>query len=240
MSIMAKPLEGYRQEVLQLLGTRTGLVGVELGVAGGAFSQRMVASGKFARFFGVDMYADSHDTAQYKEALRCVGLMENYALLRMSFAEAYDLFEDESLDFIYIDGYAHSGQEGGETIWQWARKVKIGGVIAGDDYHSDWPLVKEAVDRFIGHTGFEMHVTTLVEPDVNYASHPSWAAVKTAAVTGDAPADLLARGKTAAARVAAKRKTGQSLGGLLRAVVGEARYARLREWNRARKKARRG
>lgn len=240
MSVIPKRLEGYRQQVLTLLGDRTGLVGVELGVAGGEFSRRMVASGKFARFFGVDMYADTHDTAQYKQALARVGLMENYALLRMSFAEAYDLFDDESLDFIYIDGYAHSGQEGGETIWNWARKVRIGGVIAGDDYHGDWPLVKEAVDRFIAHTGFDMHVTTLVEPDVNYASHPSWAAVKTAPVTGEAPPDLLARGKSAAAQVAAKRKTGQHLGNLLRAVVGADRYARLREWNRARKKARRG
>ena len=200
----------------------------------------MVASGRFREFFGVDMYADSHDTAQYKTALRRVGLHENYKLLRMSFDEAYDLFEDESLDFIYIDGYAHSGQEGGDTIWKWARKVKIGGLIAGDDYHEDWPLVKEAVDRFLDYTGFEGYVTTKVEPDINYAAHPTWGAIKTAPVTGDTPEDLLERGKAAVAKVAAKRKAGQKADNLLHALVGDERYERLRVWNRERKARRKG
>lgn len=224
----------HRHDILQLMDGKD-FVGVELGVAAGEFSARMVASGRFKEFFGVDMYADSHDTEQYKTALRRVGLHENYKLLRMSFSEAYDLFEDESLDFIYIDGYAHSGQEGGETIWQWARKVKIGGLIAGDDYHDDWPLVKEAVDRFLDYTGFEGAMTTEVEPDINYAAHPTWGAIKTAPVTGDTPADLLEKGKAAAARVAAKRKAGQKAGNLIHTLVGDARYERLRQWNRDRK-----
>jgi hypothetical protein len=237
----AKRLEGWhRHHILRLLGDRNGLVGVELGVAGGEFSNRMVASGRFAEFFGVDMYADTHDVEQYKQALRRVGLHAPYKLLRMTFAEAWELFEDESLDFVYIDGYAHSGQEGGETIWMWARKVKVGGLIAGDDYHSDWPLVVEAVDRFIADTGFELMVTTEIEENVDYAGHPSWAAVKTASIASEPPFDLVNRGKAAAARVAAKRRRGKELGDLLHAIVGEERYQRLREWNRERKKRRQG
>lgn len=231
-----RELEGARRhDILHLLGDRSGLIGVELGVAGGGFSKRMVDSGRFDTFFGIDMYADTHDTAQYKAALRHVGLYAPYRLLRMSFAEAYDLFDDESLDFIYIDGYAHSGQEGGETIWHWARKVKLGGVIAGDDYHDDWPLVKEAVDLFAHATGFELCVTTIVEPEVDYAAHPSWGMVKTAPVTGEPPAELVARGKSAAAKVARKRKLGKRLGDWLHGIVGDDRYERLRAWNRARK-----
>ncbi|MDH3265260.1 MAG: class I SAM-dependent methyltransferase, partial [Paracoccaceae bacterium] len=232
-------LEGYRRhDILRLLPEGPGRIGLELGVAGGEFSRRMVASGRFAQFFGVDMYADTHDVAQYKAALRHVGLTAPYRLLRMTFEEAYDLFDDESLDFIYIDGYAHSGQEGGETIWHWARKVKVGGLIAGDDYHPDWPLVVEAVDRFAAETGFELCVTTETEPGVDYAEHPSWAMVKTAPVRAEPPADLLARGKSEAARVARKRLAGQRLGEALRAVAGEGAFARLRKWNRARKRRR--
>ena len=145
--VSARAQQGWhRQDVLRLLGDRSGMIGVELGVAAGEYSRRMVDSGRFETFFGVDMYADTHDVAQYKEALRHVGLFGPYKLLRMTFDEAYDLFPDESLDFIYIDGYAHTGQEGGDTIWKWARKVRVGGLIAGDDYHADWPLVVEAVD----------------------------------------------------------------------------------------------
>ncbi len=224
----------YRHDILQLL-EGSDLVGIELGVAAGEFSARMVGSGRFKEFFGVDMYADSHDTQQYKTALRRVGVHENYKLLRMSFDEAYDLFDDESLDFIYIDGYAHSGQEGGDTIWKWARKVKVGGLIAGDDYHTDWPLVKEAVDRFLEYTGFDGAVTTLVEPDINYAAHPTWGAIKTAPVTGEAPADLYEKGKAAAARIAAKRKAGQKASNLIHTLVGDERYQQLRLWNRNRK-----
>jgi hypothetical protein len=232
----ARRLEGWhRHDVLRLLGERTGLVGVELGVAAGEFSRRMVASGRFAAFFGVDMYADTHDVAQYKTALRHVGLFGPYRLLRMTFAEAWDLFEDDSLDFVYIDGYAHSGQEGGETIWMWARKVRPGGLIAGDDYHPDWPLVTEAVDTFARETGFDLCATTEVERGLNYAGHPSWAMLKTGPTPAAPPAGLVARGRAAAARVAAKRLLGQRLGAALRRLVGEDRYGRLREWNRARK-----
>ncbi len=234
----ARRLEGWqRHDVLRLLGDRSGLIGVELGVAAGEFSRRMVASGRFACFFGVDMYADSHDTDQYKKALRHVGLLSPYKLLRMSFAEAYDLFDDDSLDFIYIDGYAHTGQEGGETIWNWARKVRVGGLIAGDDYHPDWPLVIEAVDRFAADANLDLCMTTEIET-VDYAGHPSWVAVKTHTITGDPPKDLLLRGKAEAQRIAAKRKTSQRLGNLLLTIVGPERYAALREWNRVRKKKR--
>ena len=53
----ARRLEGWqRHDVLRLLGDRSGLIGVELGVEAGEFSRRMVASGRFACFFGVDMY----------------------------------------------------------------------------------------------------------------------------------------------------------------------------------------
>lgn len=215
------------------------MIGVELGVAAGGFSRRMVASGRFETFFGVDMYADTHDVEQYKTALRHVGLFAPYKLLRMSFAEAYDLFDDESLDFIYIDGYAHTGQEGGETIWQWAHKVRVGGLISGDDYHPDWPLVMEAVDAFARETGFDLCATTEVET-VDYAGHPSWAMIKTTSTSGVPPADLVSRGKEMGARVAAKRQLGKRLGDALHALVGEARYQRLREWNRGRKRRRAG
>lgn len=239
--MMARPLDGWtRHDVLRLLDDRTGLIGVELGVAAGGFSARMVQSGRFSVFFGIDMYADTHDVTQYKQALRRVGLFGPYKLLRMTFAEALDLFEDESLDFIYIDGYAHTGQEGGETIWDWARKVRVGGLIAGDDYHPDWPLVVQAVDAFAQETGFDLCRTTEVKDGTDYDGHPSWAMLKTAPTSGAPPAELLARGKAEGARVAAKRRLGKRLGDALRALVGDARYQHLREWNRARKRQRKG
>lgn len=89
-------------------------VGIELGVAEGVYSKRMIDSKKFMRFFGVDLYGDIHNTSEYKRALQHIGLRdERYCLLRMTFEDALDLFDDEYFDFIYIDGFAHTGEEGG-------------------------------------------------------------------------------------------------------------------------------
>ena len=171
-------LEGfYRHDITKLLKKQKGNVGIELGVAEGVFSSRMVKSGIFSKFFGIDKYDDIHDIVEYKTALKNVGLLSNYSLLKMTFDEAIELFDDESIDFIYIDGYAYNGENGGRTIIEWSRKVKIGGVIAGDDYHTDWPLVLEAVNYFIDQSGFELNVTSETEKNP-YSRYPSWAVIK--------------------------------------------------------------
>jgi len=171
---------------------------VELGVAEGLFSERMVRSGKFRQFIGIDMYADlDHDTGQYKRALRRLELASGYKLLRMRFDEALDLFEDQSLDFVYVDGYAHGGEEGGETIFSWYAKVKIGGLLAGDDYHSDWPLVCEAVDEFVRQSGEELMLATSTEPHTDYCRYPTWCVRKSGAPELTVRADLVLRGKEA-------------------------------------------
>ena len=116
-----------RLGVLSLLDRPTGNLGVELGVAAGDFSAELLDSGCFERLYGVDAYADHHDTDEYKTALRRLGMSGRYLLFRMRFNDALDLFDDNSLDFVFIDGYAHTGQEGGETIFAWAAKIRGGG-----------------------------------------------------------------------------------------------------------------
>ena len=105
----------HRHDVLEALKGKNN-VGIELGVAGGHYSKRMVQSGKFKRFYGIDLYEDHHDTKEYVSALSLVGIEENYSLLRMSFDDAIGLFEDNLFDFICFDGYAHTGEEGGKTF----------------------------------------------------------------------------------------------------------------------------
>ncbi|UFH35713.1 class I SAM-dependent methyltransferase [Flavobacterium acetivorans] len=149
-------------------------IGIELGIATGVYSKRMINSGKFKLFWGVDQYGDMHNTTEYKRALRYIGLdVVNYRLLRMTFEEAYDLYDDNYFDFIYIDGYAHTGEEGGKTIIEWYKKLKVGGILAGDDYHDDWPLVKWAVNDFTSKLGAKLSVTGGQE-DVQYCWYPTW------------------------------------------------------------------
>ncbi|WP_350333464.1 class I SAM-dependent methyltransferase [Coralliovum pocilloporae] len=151
-------------------------IGIELGVASGGYSARMVQSGKFQRFFGVDVYGDHHNHEEYKAAVKRVGLEGNYTLLKMFFDEALGLFPDDYFDFIYIDGYAHSGEEGGKTFFDWLPKLKSGGIMAGDDYSERWPLVIQSVTYFAEQTGAEI---TLTDPDVKgpdavFDQSPTW------------------------------------------------------------------
>ena len=204
-----------RIEVLSLLARPSGCVGVELGVAGGNFTRQLLASGAFSRLYGIDAYGDHrHDIDEYRAALRATRLDPCCTLLRMRFVEALSLFEDESLDFVHIDGWAHTGQDGGATIWAWASKVRLGGVFSGHDYHPDWPLTVRAVDCFVAETGFELQ---LADAEDDY---PTWAVVKSATTpTGGPPADLLRAGRRAAAASRLRAAVAKPLRPLLRRAV---------------------
>lgn len=201
----------HRHDIVKLLPNTSGNLGIELGVAKGIFSDRMMSSGYFQQFFGVDMYADLHNTNQYKEALTRVGLFQPYKLLRMRFDEALDLFDDQTFDFIYVDGYAHTGEEGGETIFQWFKKLKVGGLIAGDDYDAEaWPLVVDAVNDFASKAGGELLVTGLIE-EQSYCQHPTWAMMKTAHVDLQPDSEMVARGKSTTRKIHRRRKKRKAL-----------------------------
>ncbi len=106
--------------------------------------------------------------------MRYIGLdAVNYRLLRMSFDSACELFDNNYFDFIYIDGYAHTGEEGGKTLIEWYKKLKVGGILAGDDYHDEWPLVKWAVNDFALKLGVKLFVTAGKE-DYAYCRYPTW------------------------------------------------------------------
>ncbi len=148
-----------RDKLFTFAQRKEGLIGIELGVAKGAFSKQMVETKKFSIFFGIDKYSDHHNIKEYKFALKSVGLLENYKLFKITFDDALDIFEDQYFDFVYIDGYAHNGQKGGETICKWIRKVKPGGVLCGDDYDKKFPLTVESVNYVSKETGLELYIT---------------------------------------------------------------------------------
>lgn len=195
-----------RWDVVQPLA-ESGNIGIELGVAAGSFSARMVHSGRFIRYFGVDVYGDGHSVKEYKKALLAVGLTENYSLLRMTFDQALDLFPDNHFDFIYCDGYAHTGEEGGRTLIDWFPKLKTGGVMAGDDYDAEaWPLVVWAVNDVVAQLDVPLMVTDKVT-DQPYNKYRSWYFVKPSGGQPPKAASLLQKlGDAEKSRIAAMRK----------------------------------
>jgi predicted O-methyltransferase YrrM len=66
--------------------------------------------------------------------------------VRMTSMEAVKQYADESLDFVLIDG-SHEYEDVVDDITEWLKKVKPGGMLAGDDYA--WPGVKQAVKEIL-------------------------------------------------------------------------------------------
>ena len=65
--------------------------------------------------------------------------------IRETSLQAASMFEDNSLDFVYIDA-SHDYENVKADIHAWYPKVKVGGLFAGHDFH--WDGVKRAVKQF--------------------------------------------------------------------------------------------
>ena len=70
--------------------------------------------------------------------------------------DAVEDFEDESLDFVYIDGH-HGFRYIAEDLCEWSYKVRKGGIISGHDYAR---IKKDARDPYVLHVQFVLHAFT--------------------------------------------------------------------------------
>lgn len=148
--------------------------GVELGVAAGEFSRMILHANESCLLWSIDRWSDHHNAREYADAAKMlIGYSQGRCIpLRMTFEEAAPLFNDESLDFIYIDGYAHTGQLGGATLEQWWPKLKPGGIFSGHDYHPDWQPTVNAVNAFVERRQLELNVTDSEGEEAD--KYPSW------------------------------------------------------------------
>ena len=119
-------------------------VGVEIGVRGGDYSLVLCETIPGLRLYGVDPYTphaeykdiqrkDSFDKYEQEAKRKLAPYGENYQFMRLYSMDAVKHFKDNSLDFVYIDG-DHSFQSVTNDIYEWSKKVKVGGIISGDDY----------------------------------------------------------------------------------------------------------
>jgi len=113
------------------------------------------------KLYSIDRWTEKHHSIyEYQLALlRLQKFGARSLVLRATFEEALVLFEDGGLDFVYVDGYAHTGQEGGKTLEDWWPKIKPGGVLAGHDYDALFQPTIDAVDAFVARHGLELHLT---------------------------------------------------------------------------------
>ena len=141
---------------------------IELGVAAGKFAEEMLTIAPSIQYIGIDRWADHHDEDEMRTAKdRLWPWRDRVGFHRMTFAEAIPKIPDAFADLIYIDGYAHTGQEGGQTLRDWWPKLRPGGIFAGHDYDGLYPETIEAVDAFVAENRLELNV-------IEELPHSSW------------------------------------------------------------------
>lgn len=69
--------------------------------------------------------------------------------IRMPSVEAAKLVLDRSLDLVYIDAI-HTYEACFSDIQAWIKKIRPGGILAGDDYYPEHRAVSRAVDETFG------------------------------------------------------------------------------------------
>lgn len=118
--------------------------GVEIGVFKGDFSKEILQNWR-GTLYMIDVwkelgdeYVDSsnhmfHGTP-YRDVMENIkGFEDRAIMIRASSKVSSDMFEDESLDFIFIDAN-HAYEYVVEDINIWFSKLKKGGIFSGHDY----------------------------------------------------------------------------------------------------------
>lgn len=118
-------------------------IGVEVGVAGAAYSEVIAKNNPQMKVYGVDPWKIYRGYKDYVrrptidalkvEALERMKDYSNYEFIEEFSMDAVKRFEDNSIDFVYLDAN-HNFQAITNDIWEWSKKVRRGGIISGHDY----------------------------------------------------------------------------------------------------------
>jgi hypothetical protein len=126
-----------RNDFAKFLSDEGYKTGAEIGVNKGEYGQVLCGAG--LKVYGIDCWENYRGykregtyKSSYEEAVgNLKGL--DYTIIKKYSMDALADFEDDSLDFVYIDAN-HTLPYVCMDIFGWERKVKRGGIISGHDY----------------------------------------------------------------------------------------------------------
>ena len=156
-------------------------VGAEIGVYEGKFSAHILANSSLSLLHSIDSWCNVEGVSLQSILDTCKTVLAPFGsrsnIIVSSSHEASKQFEDESLDFVYIDA-DHRYDAVVDDILVWFPKVRKGGILSGHDYTissagkgigafqttPNQPCrgkkgVKKAVDEFVDKHGIKLHLT---------------------------------------------------------------------------------
>lgn len=131
-----KEIDKNRKDLAQLFKG----IGAEIGVERAVFSQHIAKTS--TKLYCVDAWKAypgfREHVSQTEQDTFFVQAQErmkdfNCEFIRKFSQDAVKDFQDESLDFVYIDAN-HSYENTRDDIREWSKKVKKGGIVSGHDY----------------------------------------------------------------------------------------------------------
>lgn len=156
-----------RYEFPKLIDERHYKYLVEVGAARCGFANFLLTNAKsIEKYYAIDPW--SQIAGDYKCSIESAkeNLKEHIdkvEFLQMTSMEALHRFEDESVDFIYIDAL-HTYDEVMEDMACWWKKLKVGGVMGGHDYCHYQPGVIKAVNEFVENNKLALNITGVKFP----------------------------------------------------------------------------
>jgi len=122
-------------------------IGAEIGVEQGEYSEVLIRANPNLHLYLVDAwkaYKGYRDHTRQEKLERfftsTIQRLSPYpnkkTFIRDFSMNAVKMFDDESLDFVYIDAN-HDFAHVTEDIYHWSKKVRSGGIVAGHDYYKD-------------------------------------------------------------------------------------------------------
>jgi len=148
-------------------------VGAEIGVHRGFFTEKLCEVGlliygidPWIPFWGQGRTQNKQEVQDdyYEDSKQRLSSFKNCTLIQKTSMDALEDFEDNSLDFVYIDG-DHNFKHISEDIYEWTKKVRSGGIVSGHDYFNTIPEannvlchVKNVVDAYVKTFNRELYI----------------------------------------------------------------------------------